>query len=490
MRTHLFPRAMTLWVMAIVALNASPSHAQDKPISPTTIQSTPTPQPTSGFYYDSYTRNRFEYTDWSAPVQYDRTARFDTLKGQLGGGYRDSRFEAYAQGQLFGGFHIPDNATGTGGAFYLANQDQDFVNFGYRQAHVTLKQTESVPLSAKVGRFLYSSGEEVAVQDPNLSWLVAQRVAQRLIGVSDYNIGRSFNGVRLDRNDGHNTATFTFSNPSQGVNQANINPTIYDVDIATAAYTYADTSTVGQAFAYYYGDGRGTVPVDNRPLDIRTLDTSFINIYTFGGSAVKVFDNGGGEYLDTVLWGAGQAGNYGDLDHKAAAAVVEAGYQYRSLPWQPWIRAGWNYTTGDHSSTDGSHTTFSQLIPTARRYAQTPFYNMQNMNDLFVQGILNPVTPLKIRTDVHYLQLSSNQDLIYAGAGPNDKTHFGMAGLPSGGSYNVGILLDTDISYQFTKALSTGVYVGHLFPSGVIDNNYPSGRRNITYAFWDVIYKF
>ena len=268
----------------------------------------------------------------------------------------------YAQ-PIFGGFHIPDNATGTGGAYYLANGHQDFVEFGDRQAYATLKQTTDVPLSVKVGRFLYSSGEEVAVQEPNLGWLVAQRVAQRLIGVSDYNIGRSFNGVRLDRNNGSHTFTATFSNPSQGVNQANINPTIYDVDIATAAYTYADTSTVGQTFFYYYGDGRGTVPVNNRPIDVRTLDTSFINMYTFGGSVVKVFDAGDDEFLDTVVWGAGQAGNFGDLNQQAAA-VVEAGYQYRSLPWQPWIRAGWNYATGDHNANDGRHTTFSQLICT------------------------------------------------------------------------------------------------------------------------------
>lgn len=450
----------------------------------------PGSKPSEGFYYEGYARNRFEYTDWSAPVEKDRTARFDTLKGQLGGGYRNDIIDVYAQGQFFGGLHLPDNATGPGAAFYLANGHEDFGTFGYRQANVTLKQSSDIPLAVKVGRFLYGSGEEVTVQDPNLSWLVSQRIAQRMIGTSDYNIGRSYNGARIDRNDGHYTFTATYSNPSQGVNQANINPTIYDVDIATAAYTYADDSTVGQAFAYYYGDGRGTVPVDNRPLDVRTLDTSFINIYTFGASAVKVFETCEGEYLDTVVWGAGQSGNYGDLTQRAAAVVAEAGYQYRSLPWKPWVRAGWNYTTGDNNATDGTHTTFSQLIPTARRYAQTPFYNMENMNDLFIQGILAPTSSLKVRTDAHYLELSSNNDLLYAGAGPNDKTHFGMTGLPSGGSYNVGVLLDTDVSYQITKALSTSLYVGHLLPGGVIDNNYPSGRRNITYSFWDVIYKF
>ncbi len=446
--------------------------------------------PTQGFYYDGFARNRLEYTDWFAPVELNRTATFDTLKAQLGGGYRDQRFEAYAQGQFFGGVHIPDHATGTGGAFYLQNNHENFGDFGYRQANVTFKQSDETPLSAKIGRFLYSSGEEVMHQDVNLAWLQSFRIAQRLIGTSDYNIGRSFNGVRLDRNDGPHTVTFTFSNPSQGVNQANINPTMYDVDIATASYTYAEPALVAQGFFYYYGDGRGTVPVDNRPIEVRNLDTSFINIYTFGGSAIKIFETGDNQYLDTVVWGVGQSGNYGNLDHKAAAAVLEAGYQFRGWAWQPWFRAGWNYATGDHSTTDNSHTTFAQLIPTARRYAQIPFYNMENSNDLFVQAIVKPTVDFKLRSDLHYLQLSSNNDLLYSGAGPNDKTRFGMAGLPSGGSYNVGVLLDLDAQYQLTQMLSTGVYVGHLFPGGVIDANFSSGRRDITYAFWDVNLKF
>ena len=483
MRLKLVLCSLLLLTAAILPQAAPAAFADSKPAS------MPTPPP-QGFYYDGFARNRFEYDDWYAPVELDRASRFDTLKAQLGGGYRDDRFEAYAQAQFFGGVNIPDRATGTGGAFYLQNNHENFGDVGYRQANVTFKQSDENPVSVKVGRFLYSSGEEVGLQDVNLAWLQSFRIAQRLIGVSDYNIGRSFNGVRLDRNDGPHTVTLTYSNPSQGVNQANINPTLYGVDIATAAYTYATSSLVAQSFFYYYGDGRGDVPADNRTIEERNLDRSFINIYSFGGSAVKLFDMGDNQYFDTVIWGVGQAGNYGDLDHKAAALVLEAGYQFRDVAWQPWFRAGWNYATGDHSTTDNAHTTFSQLIPTARRYAQIPFYNMQNTDDLFVQAIVKPTTNLKVRSDLHYLQLSSNNDLLYAGAGPNDKDRFGMAGIPSAGSYNVGVLLDADVTYQITQTISSSVYVGHLFPGGVIDGNFPAGRRDITYTFWDVNYKF
>lgn len=449
----------------------------------------PTPL-AQGFYYDGFARNRLEYTDWYAPVTRDRSSTFDTLKAQLGYGYRAEHFEAYAQAQFFGGVHIPENATGPGDAFYIKNKHENFGDVGYRQANVTFKQSAENPVSAKVGRFLYSSGDEVASQNGSLAWLQTFRIAERLIGVSDYNVGRSFNGVRLDRNDGPHTATLTFSNPSQGASQANINPTLYDVDIATAAYTYAKSTLLAQGFFYYYGDGRGTVPVDNRPIEEQNLNRSFINIYSFGASAVKIFDMGSNEHLDTVVWGVGQSGNYGDLEHKAAALVLEAGYQFRDMAWQPWFRAGWNYATGDHSTTDNSHTTFSQLIPTARRYAQTPFFNMQNSNDLFVQAIVKPTSSLKVRSDLHYLQLSSNDDLLYSGAGPNDETSFGMAGIPSAGSYNVGFLLDADVTYQLTQTVSASLYLGHLFPGGVIDGNFPAGRRDITYAFWDLNYKF
>ena len=110
MRPSIRFRGLLLLATALTCLHSATAFADAKPVVIPTIA----PQ---GFYYDGFARNRFEYTDWFAPVELERTARFDTLKAQLGGGYRDDRFEAYAQAQFFGGVHIPDRATGTGGAF-------------------------------------------------------------------------------------------------------------------------------------------------------------------------------------------------------------------------------------------------------------------------------------------------------------------------------------------------------------------------------------
>lgn len=479
------PFPVTLMVSAAVALLSQAETLADNKTN------APQQKPPEGLFYDGYARNRYEFTEWHVPEYLHRDATFDDLKAQIGGGYRTATLEAYAQAQFFGGFHIPDKTGGPGQTYYLLNPDEYFTSVGYRQAYVSFKQSGQNPVTAKVGRFLFSSGEEVASKDAAVSWLQSFRVAQRLIGVSDYNVGRSFSGVRLDRNDGPHTVTLSFTHPSQGVSEANINPTITKVDIATAAYTYSEGSLEAQGFFYYYGDGRGIAPIDNRTAEERDRDRSFINIYTYGGSAVKVFGLGDDQFLDTVAWGAVQSGNWGNLEHQAAAGVLEAGYQFRGVPWQPWLRAGWNYGSGDRNTTDNKHTTFSQLIPTARRYAQTPIYNMQNNNDLFIQAIVKPTNALRVRSDLHYLELSSNKDFLYFGAGPNVKDkYFGMGGLPSGGAYNIGVLLDADISYQFTEMLSSGVYVGHVFPEGVLQADFPAGRQSVTYAFWEVILKF
>jgi hypothetical protein len=43
----------------------------------------------------------------------------------------------------------------------------------------------------------------------------------------------------------------------------------------------------------------------------------------------------------------------------------------------------------------------------------SPFYNLMNNKDTFVQGIDNPAKHLVVRGDVHWLQLTSGKDLWY-----------------------------------------------------------------------------
>src|SRR5262249_22594424 len=124
------------------------------------------------------------------------------------------------------------------------------------------------------------------------------------------------------------------------------------------------------------------VKVDNRPLAARVADEDAIAIHTVGAHAVTVVDVGPGR-IDGLLWGALQTGQWGVQDHDAWAYAAEAGYQLPHVPAAPWLRVGYDQSSGDDNPADGDHRTFLQMLPTARIYAQFPFFNMMNTQDLF-----------------------------------------------------------------------------------------------------------
>jgi hypothetical protein len=50
-------------------------------------------------------------------------------------------------------------------------------------------------------------------------------------------------------------------------------------------------------------------------------------------------------------------------------------------------------------------------LPTPRIYARIPFYNLMNLTDEFVQIIDRPTPKWELRSDLHWLQLTSGKDL-------------------------------------------------------------------------------
>ena len=99
------------------------------------------------------------------------------------------------------------------------------------------------------------------------------------------------------------------------------------------------------------------------------------------------------------------------------AFATEAGWQPDGLPWKPWLRIGYNRSSGDDDPNDNDHDTFFQMLPTARVYSFSTFYNLMNNEDIFFQLILRPLEGLVWRTDFHYIRVSEKNDLWYQGAG-------------------------------------------------------------------------
>lgn len=63
------------------------------------------------------------------------------------------------------------------------------------------------------------------------------------------------------------------------------------------------------------------------------------------------------------------------------SVAAEAGHQWSRAPWQPWLRAGVLWASGDEEPAIDRHGTFFQMLPTVRRYALTALYSQMNSTD-------------------------------------------------------------------------------------------------------------
>ena len=109
--------------------------------------------------------------------------------------------------------------------------------------------------------------------------------------------------------------------------------------------------------------------------------------------------------------------------------------------------------TGDNNALDNQAQYLLSGIPTPRVYARFPFYNLMNSKDQFVQLVDKPTKRIALRSDLHWLQLTSGNDLWYQGGGAFDNKVFGYVGTPSQRSLQLCSLADVSADWQATHAL-------------------------------------
>ncbi len=385
----------------------------------------------------------------------------------------------------------PAGALGTG-AIYFQNtassfQQEPFLKTGF----VRLRRRG---LALTLGRFDLRSGFESVPTNPTLAFVKESRIAERLVGPFEFtHVSRSFDGGRIsyDRPGWNFTAFGTV--PTRGGFEVSANPEIENMVLAGGALTgkrLPGESLPFDASLFYlfYDDGRQKpVKVDNRPLAERQADRRPIRIHTVGGHALALVEAGPGE-IDLLAWAATQVGSWGELDHRAWAWALEAGYQLPGVFAAPWLRIGWNRSSGDADPFDDQHDSFFQILPTARRYAQLPFFNLMNNSDVFAELLLRPHPRVVIRTDAHYLALTERADLWYAGGGATNDRLFGYAGIPSGGSRDLAYLIDLSFDARVLDWLAVGLYVGHAFGQGVVSATFPG--KDVTYGYLEMSVAF
>src|SRR5581483_2141275 len=154
-----------------------------------------------------------------------------------------------------------------------------------------------------------------------------------------------------------------------------------------------------------------------------------------------------------------------------------------------WLRAGYDSGSGDDDPADGTHHTFFQVLPTPRPYARTPFFNMMNLRDAFVEAIARPAPPLLVRADVHGLQLAEPGDLWYSGGGAFEPDTFGYAGRPSNGHTALADLWDVSGEYTVNRRLAVTLYYGHA-SSRAVPRSIFAGGGDLHFAYLETLVRF
>ena len=446
-------------------------------------------------------RLRGEFVDWFRPQPgaADPDAhRYDFIASQLRAGVTvtmpHAQLTLVAQDTRLG--NLPDDASlappvgNLGpGAIYFAHtkqqtQGEPFLKLGF----LTLRRAG---LTATLGRYEYRDGLETMPGDPTLATVKRTRIAERLVGPFEFtHVTRSFDGARIAWDSPMWNATAFGTRPTQGGFEVSANREL-DVTLAGAALTAKrlpfSAPADARLFYLYYHDGRDAVlKVDNRPLPVRTADHASIAVHTAGGHALTALDLGPGR-LDLLGWVALQAGDWGADDHAAWAYALEAGYQLPGLFAAPWLRMGYDRSSGDDDPSDDHHRSFFQLLPTARTYAQLPFYNLMNTGDAFAELLLAPHRNVTLRCDYHWLTVSEARDLWYSGGGATSQTIFGYAGAPAGGHRDLAQVVDLSATVRVLPQLAVSGYYGHAFGGDVVHATFAG--RGANYGFLELSYR-
>ena len=379
----------------------------------------------------------------------------------------------------FGGFASP-TSLGPGGFYYDAARAPNAYQLYFKALSLRVRNLAH-GLSFEVGRMSFESGAEAVSASPALASLARERLHGVLLGEVGWSaFERTFDGIRGDlaQPRWHANASLLF--PSQGVFEESANTTMSGVRVATGSVTFWNSAALrpdvgpiarlarrrrfydgplpdpssltfeAQAFAQQYRDVRSAkVRPDNSFPSPVPAD---ITVATFGGSVVSLLPVGRGR-VDVLAWIAGQSGEwYGD-PHRAMSLIVEGGYKWTAWLWQPWVRGGVRYASGDASPIDSAHGTFFPVLPSSQPALLAGVYAQMNLRDVFGEVRLQPRSRIGVRGSVHRLSLASGADRWYSGTGATAirGDFFGYSGRLVFQGTDLGTLFQTSAEAELTK---------------------------------------
>lgn len=384
---------------------------------------------------------------------------------------------------------------GLGATYFAANGSSRNSGMLFaKQAFVRFKDLAGSPAhSLRLGRFEYMDGSEMTPKSATLAAVKRDRINMRLIGHFGWaHTGRSFDGIHYAYNRPTGNFTFVGAIPTRGAFQTDgwgELKTAFAYSAYTKPWGKGKHAAETRAFALYYDDWRRIVKTDSRPLAARRDDLANVRIWSFGGHHLSAVESAAGT-LDLMLWGVGQTGRWGRLDHRAHAIAIEGGVQPKV--WarlKPWIRAGYFEGSGDGNPADAAHNTFFQVLPTPRPFARFPFFNLMNNRDLLGILILRPHKDVTINAEFHSLRLSARNDLWYLGGGAFQPWTFGYAGRATAGARSLANLHDVSVDWRVRADVTISGYFGHASGRAAIASIYPKGSSG-NFGYLELLYRF
>src|SRR3990167_3616305 len=176
-------------------------------------------------------RVRYEAWDYFSSTT-DNDHHFLANQLRLGGKWVHEIFNVNYTHQYTQFSNLPSNTSaGAGsGSLYFSNSRDRFSHGQFvKYLNLEIKQTRKLlePLfgnlkwlrgvTETVGRFSYSSGNEMKSSDKKIEWLKSMRIGDRLIGGFEWShYGRSFDGLKVAREDDFGQIQFGEFRPARG----------------------------------------------------------------------------------------------------------------------------------------------------------------------------------------------------------------------------------------------------------------------------------
>ncbi|MBM3813344.1 MAG: hypothetical protein FJW20_17100 [Acidimicrobiia bacterium] len=387
----------------------------------------------------------------------------------------------------------PQLQLGLGGNYFAANKRRSNAGMVFLKEGFLRWKFDEATHSVRLGRFEFNDGTEVMPKDPVLAALKRERIVVRLIGTFGFtHVMRSFDGFHYVYNKPKFNFTLVGAMPTRGVFQVdgwgNLH-TGFLYAAATGQVHAKENNGEWRLMGIYYHDWRNVLMTDNLPPAARRANIGNVRIGSFGGHYLQKVQSGAGPF-DIMLWGVGQTGRWGRLDHSGGVIAAELGWQPDGLPkLKPWLRAAYSHGTGDNDPNDNKHTTFFQMLPTPRPYARFPFFNMMNNEDFGTMLMLRPHAKVTFNAEAHALRLANRNDLWYLGGGAFQPWSFGYIGRPSNGARSLANLFDTGVDLRVTPQVTLSGYFGYAIGKSVTAAIYPRDKDG-SFGYMELMYRF